>query len=125
MTEIYRYRVGQVIGMLKITARAQNASNGGARWFVNCDCGQEGVIIDRSRLNKGQNHCGCLSRRKGQIEPGRKRVMNNKTEKTIHPVIDEFLYKRREHGTQMQSDIGDESLQPSSPLSDEVHRPPT
>ena len=45
---------------LTVVERAENKSNGSARWKCRCECGNE-VIINGSDIRSGkQKSCGCL-----------------------------------------------------------------
>lgn len=56
--------IGQKFGMLTVTARAENAKNGKARWFCICDCGKEKKNpVTSYDLESGKvKSCGCIKK---------------------------------------------------------------
>lgn len=53
---------GQRFGRLTVIERAENGSDGAARWVCRCDCGK-GVTVYSGNLRKGMTvSCGCFKR---------------------------------------------------------------
>lgn len=107
MTKPINY-IGQKIGMIEITGRAENSSTSATRWFVTCECGNEGVVLFGNRIQKGQDHCGCqftgLSKNNHErVRVSRRKQCIDKNGHFIHPVINEFLYHYRRKYAQMRT----------------------
>jgi hypothetical protein len=52
---------GRRFGMLVALRLAENANNGGARWYCRCDCGDEKVVTADNLIRGKANSCGCTS----------------------------------------------------------------
>ena len=60
MPNLAKDLIGEQFGLLTVIERAENASNGNARWKCRCQCGNE-VIAVGSHLKAGSvKSCGCL-----------------------------------------------------------------
>lgn len=75
---------GQRFGRLVVIKRAlHHSSNGNARWWCLCDCGNE-VTVDAQHLRRGiTSSCGCLRQ-----ELVRKRAMTNEAFRKTQGNID-------------------------------------
>lgn len=52
---------GQRFGRLTVVSRAENDARGQARWYCNCECGAENIIVRGRHLISGHTQsCGCL-----------------------------------------------------------------
>lgn len=88
---------GMKIGKLTITERAPSSASHRTRWFANCECGQDGVVIAANKIAEGQHHCGCGFDAKGKnisaAYKRRKETMGKPVDlSAVDIVINEFLY---------------------------------
>jgi hypothetical protein len=54
---------GDTIGLLYVRGKAANR-NGRPYWICDCKCGRELLRISAKSLQRGKDHCGCLTRLK-------------------------------------------------------------
>lgn len=54
---------GNRYGKLTVIGRGENTSNGATRWWCQCDCGSEPILVTKSNLISGGTvSCGCYRR---------------------------------------------------------------
>lgn len=56
---------GQKFSRLTVVARAENSTNGDARWECRCDCGNTVTVRAAALRAKDTMSCGCMRREKG------------------------------------------------------------
>lgn len=91
---------GKKLGKIMVTGRAANSDGGATRWFVDCDCGQDGVVLSARNIGGGQHHCGCeFTEKSKKISEARKRHMERQGRPPIitapQRVVNDYLYKYR------------------------------
>jgi hypothetical protein len=101
---------GMKLGKITVTGRAPTSESGKTQWFVDCECGQHGVVMSANKIAGGQHHCGCgFNAKSKNISAAYKR----RQEKALKPavlksadrVINEFLYQyRREYYAYLRTD---------------------
>ena len=61
--------IGNIYGNLEVIERAENDSEGRAKWLCRCECGKEIVVSGKNLRSGNTKSCGCL---KSKQPPARK-----------------------------------------------------
>lgn len=54
--------LGNVYGYLTVIARAENTSDGRARWLCKCKCGKEVIVLGKHLRSGNTKSCGCYQK---------------------------------------------------------------
>lgn len=77
---------GEFFGRWTVLSRADNSSNGSARWNVICSCGVNRAVLGFTLRNGGSASCGCLNRE------NLKKVHKDNTYGVTHGLVDTPIY---------------------------------
>ncbi len=84
---------------IKVLERAPNSSSGKTRWFCDCSCGQNSVVISTIHIQAGHFHCGCQYTGKSKALRDMHIRLKKETHKPYpskhHHAINHYLTKHR------------------------------